>query len=65
MLTSERMKESQFALYGGGIISETTQLENECKIEFEYVHVKTRNDNNDSGCSYEKQLVIECDSIAN
>ena len=65
MLTLDSIKASQFALDGGGIISKIMQLENECKIEFEYVHVKTSNDNDEIGCSYEKQLVLECDSIAN
>ena len=59
------MKASQFALDGGEIISKITQLENECKIEFEHVHVKTRNDNDDNGHVHEKQLVLECDTIAN
>ena len=63
MLTLERMKARQFALEGRGTISKITQLENESKIEFEHVHVKTRNDDDEIGCSYEKQLVLECDSI--
>ena len=54
MLSLERIKASQFSLDGGGISSKIMQLENECKFEFEHVHVKTRNDNNESGHSYEK-----------
>ena len=43
ILTLDRTKASQFALDGGGIISKTIQIEKECKIEFEYTHVRTRN----------------------
>ena len=29
-----------------------------------HVHVRTKNDNDESGHSYEKNLMIECDNIA-
>ena len=58
MLTSERIKAREFALDGGGIISKIMQLENESKIEFEHVHVKTRNCVKERWCSHEKQLML-------
>ena len=54
LLTFDRIKASQFALNGGAIIIEIAQIEKGCKIEFEYVHVRTKNDNDESGHSYEK-----------
>ena len=64
VLTLDRIKASQFALDGGGIISKITQLERESYIEFEHMHVKTRKDNEELGYAYEKKLVLEYDSIA-
>ena len=63
MLTLDRIKASKFASDGGGIISKLMHLENESKIEFEHVHVKTRNNAEELGHSYEKQLTLECDSM--
>ena len=54
ILTLDRTKESKFTLDGGAIISKITQIEKECKIEFEHVHVRTKNDNDESGHGYEK-----------
>ena len=58
------MKASKFALERGAIISKITQIEKECKIEFEHIHVRTKNDNDEIGCSYEKKLTLACDNIA-
>ena len=64
MLALDRIKAIQFTLDGGVIISKIIQLEKECNIEFEHVHERTKSDNNESGCSYEKKLTIEYDEIA-
>ena len=64
-LTSDRIKASQFALDGGWIISKIVQIENESDVEFEHMHVKTKNDDEERGCGYERKLVLECDIIAN
>ena len=65
VLTLVRIKASQFALDRGGTISKIMQLERECCIEFEHIHVKTRNDNEEIGHAHERKLVLECDSVAN
>ena len=41
--TSKKIKASQLAGDGGSIISKIIDLESKTKIEFEYVHVTTRN----------------------
>ena len=48
------MKASQLALDGGSIISKIIEIENGSKIEFEHIDVRTKNDNEESGNSYEK-----------
>ena len=58
MITIDRTKASRFSLDSGGIISKITQLENECTIDFEHVHVRNKNDDKESGNSYEKELVL-------
>ena len=45
VLILDGIKASPFSLNGGGIISKIMQLERESDIEFEYVHIKTRNGN--------------------
>ena len=55
MLTLHVIKASLFALDRRAIISKITQTEKECKIEFECVHVRTKNDNDESGCIHEKR----------
>ena len=40
------------------------QLEIESDIEFEHIHAKTRNDNEERGHDFERKLVLECDSVA-
>ena len=65
MLTLDRTKTSQFALDGRETISTITQVENEREIEFECIHVKTRDDDEERGHGYERNLVLECYSIAN
>ena len=62
LLTLDIIKASEFVFDGGAIISKITQIEKEYKIEFEHIHVSTTNDNDESGCSYEKKLTLECDN---
>ena len=46
------------------MISKIAQIEKEREIEFECAHVRTKNDNDESGHSHEKKLTLECDNIA-
>ena len=64
LITLDRIKVNRFALDGGVIISKIMQIEKERKIEFEHVHVRTKSYNAESGHSYEKKLMLECDNIA-
>ena len=50
VLTLDIIKASQFALDGGSIISKIVQLERESEVDFEHMHVKTSNDNEELGC---------------
>ena len=63
MLTLHVIKASLFALDRRAIISKITQTEKECKIEFEYVHVRKKNDNDEIGFSHAKKLILECGNI--
>ena len=54
MLILDGIKANQLSLDGGVIISKNTHVEKECKIEFECIHVRTTNDNDESGHSHEK-----------
>ena len=44
-LITERLKESQFVLDGGSIISKIIETEMKSNVQFEYVHVKTKQNN--------------------
>ena len=63
-LISERIKASQLELHGGSIISKIVEIEKESNVVFEYIHVRTKNDNDESDNSYEKQFVLKCDQKA-
>ena len=54
LLRLDRTKAIQFALDRGAIIIKIIQIEKECEIEFECAHARTKNDNDESGHSYEK-----------
>ena len=48
------IKASQYDFDGEAINGKITQIEKECKIEFECIHARTKNDNDESGHRYEK-----------
>ena len=64
MLMLDRTKAIQFALDRGAIISKIIQIEKECEIEFECAHARSKNGNDENGCSHENKLTSECDKIA-
>ena len=47
LITADKLKASQFSGDGGSITSNISELESKTKIEFEYLHVKTKNGNED------------------
>ena len=46
------------------MISKIIETGKNSKVEFEHVYVRTKNDNDESGNSYEKNLALECDHKA-
>ena len=59
-----KIKASQLALDGGSFISKILQLEKECAVEFEHMHVKTSSEEELIGYDYERKLVLESDRKA-
>ena len=64
LLTLKRIKASKLALDGGSTISKIVEIVLESKMEFEHIHVRTKNDDDESGNSCEKNLALECDPKA-
>ena len=64
LLTSDKLKASQFAEDGGSIISRVTELERKTKIKFEHTHVETKNGNDDGIINKGLTMVSECDQKA-
>ena len=63
MVTSKRLKASQFAGDGGPIISKILEVEKKSNIEFEYVHVRT-NEGSENVENEGLKMVLKCDKIA-
>ena len=46
---------------GGSTVSKIIEIGKKSKMEFEHVHARTKNNNDERGNSYGKNLVLECD----
>ena len=61
LLTSKKIKESQLVGVSGSIISKIKEFESKTKIELEYVHTKTKENDDDAIENKDLEMVLKCD----
>ena len=64
LLTDERLKSSQCELDGGFAISKNIEIEKKSNVQFDNVHVKTKQGTEAIDSIYGKKSVLECDCKA-
>ena len=64
MLTEDLLKASCYAGDGGSFISKIRELENETKVDLQYVHIKT-SESTDEIMTREKRLIKNCHRRSN
>ena len=60
LLTADKLKAIQFAGDGGSIASKNIGLESNTNVEFEHVHVKTTNGNEDTIINKGLTMALDC-----